>query len=147
MNKIEEIIVNNLDIIYFNKRRIRLKCHTKMKTNLDGLDLKLDIEDISLIINKKDEFLGNEIGGFICYDIDDQTYLLSIDNILEMNFNKKQFKKLQKLVEIDNEIKLILFSNNADKLSNEHIDDFNNLINKKRKIIEYFKGEGLVGND
>ncbi len=140
------------DIIHYSINNIKLKCFTKLKTNLDGIELFLSYDDISTIKDTGNDLLSNNVAGFLCYDVDDETYLLSIDNILEVTFDKKDFEMLEALhgshtmlhgnlrALLDLEFALRDEFNFTDK----NKEDILGLINKKKDYLDYFKEKGII---
>ena len=148
--KLRSFLSEYSDIIHYPISDIKLKCFTKLKTNLDGIDLLLSYDDISTIKNTGSDLLSNNVAGFLCYDVDDETYLLAIDNVLEVSLNNKDYEKLEALhhshtmlnsnvrLTVERSMVLGFDFTNSDK---EFLLD---LINKKKEYLDYFKEKGII---
>lgn len=148
--KLKSFLTEYSDIIHYPIDDIKLKCFTKLKTNLDGVELLLSYDDILTIKKSYDDLLSSNVGGFLCYDIDDDTYLLAIDNILEVVMDNKDYKKLEDLYHsntiLQSNIKLSI--EHSVVLGFEFTDNVRDLllkyINEKKEHLDYFKSKGII---
>lgn len=153
MNKdLKSFLTEYSDIIHYSVNNIKLKCFTKLKTNLDGVDLLLSYDDISTIKDTGSDLLSNNVAGFLCYDIDDETYLLSIDNVLEVSFDKKDYEMLKSLhhrhTMLHGNLRALFdleyALNDEFDFTDKNKEDILELINKKKEYLDYFIEKGII---
>lgn len=137
MKNIKQLVSENANIIYYNINQVNLNCLVKLRTNLEGVTLKLNYRDLETIRDKNQNLLEDKIAGFMYYESDDEAYLINYDNILEVKFNKDGFKLLEIWNDLDEQINRIIKINLGffDE-SNKHVfDELSDLIERKKQVL------------
>lgn len=137
MKNIKQLVSENANIIYYNINQINFNCLVKLRTNLEGVTLKLNYRDLETIRDKNQNLLEDKIAGFMYYESGDEAYLINYDNILEVKFNKDGFKLLEIWNDLDNKINHIIKINLGffDE-DNKHVfDELSGLIEQKKQVL------------
>lgn len=137
MKNIKQLVSENANIIYYNINQINFNCLVKLRTNLEGVNLKLNYRDLETIRDKNQNLLEDKIAGFMYYESGDEAYLINYDNILEVKFNKDGFKLLEIWNDLDTKINHIIKINLGffDE-DNKHVfDELRDLIEQKKQVL------------
>lgn len=137
MKNIKQLVSENANIIYYNINQVNFNCLVKLRTNLEGVTLKLNYKDLETIRDKNQNLLEDKIVGFMYYESGDEAYLINYDNILEVKFNKDGFKLLEIWNDLDNKINHIIKINLGffDE-DNKHVfDELSGLIEQKKQVL------------
>lgn len=137
MKNIKQLVSKNANIIYYNINQINFNCLVKLRTNLEGVTLKLNYRDLETIRDKNQNLLEDKIAGFMYHESGDEAYLINYDNILEVKFNKDGFKLLEIWNNLDNKINHIIKINLGffDE-DNKHVfDELSGLIEQKKQVL------------
>lgn len=137
MKNIKQLVSENANIIYYNINQINFNCLVKLRTNLEGVNLKLNYRDLEMIRDKNQNLLEDKIAGFMYYESDDEAYLINYDNILEVKFNKDGFKLLEIWNDLDNKINHIIKINLGffDEDNKRVFDELSDLIEQKKQVL------------
>lgn len=137
MKNIKQLVSENANIIYYNINQINFNCLVKLRTNLEGVNLKLNYRDFETIRDKNQNLLEDKIAGFMYYESDDEAYLINYDNILEVKFNKDGFKLLEIWNDLDNKINHIIKINLGffDEDNKRVFDELSDLIEQKKQVL------------
>lgn len=137
MKNIKQLVSENANIIYYNINQVNFNCLVKLRTNLEGVTLKLNYRDLETIRDKNQNLLEDKIAGFMYHESGDEAYLINYDNILEVKFNKDGFKLLEIWNDLDNKINHIIKINLGffDE-DNKHVfDELSGLIEQKKQVL------------
>lgn len=137
MKNIKQLVSENANIIYYNINQVNFNCLVKLRTNLEGVNLKLNYKDLETIRDKNQNLLEDKIAGFMYHESGDEAYLINYDNILEVKFNKDGFKLLEIWNDLDNKINHIIKINLGffDE-DNKHVfDELSDLIEQKKQVL------------
>lgn len=137
MKNIKQLVSENANIIYYNINQVNFNCLVKLRTNLEGVNLKLNYRDLETIRDKNQNLLEDKIVGFMYHESGDEAYLINYDNILEVKFNKDGFKLLEIWNDLDNKINHIIKINLGffDE-DNKHVfDELSDLIEQKKQVL------------
>lgn len=137
MKNIKQLVSENVNIIYYNINQINFNCLVKLRTNLEGVTLKLNYRDLETIRDKNQNLLEDKIAGFMYYESGDEAYLINYDNILEVKFNKDGFKLLETWNDLDNKINHIIKLNLGffDEDNKRVFDELSYLIEQKKQVL------------
>lgn len=137
MKNIKQLVSENANIIYYNINQINFNCLVKLRTNLEGVNLKLNYKDLETIRDKNQNLLEDKIAGFMYYESGDEAYLINYDNILEVKFNKDGFKLLEIWNDLDNKINYIIKINLGffDEDNKRVFDELSDLIEQKKQVL------------
>lgn len=137
MKNIKQLVSENANIIYYNINQVNFNCVVKLRTNFEGVNLKLNYRDLETIRDKNQNLLEDKIAGFMYYESGDEAYLINYDNILEVKFNKDGFKLLEIWNDLDNKINRIIKINlGFPDESNKHVfDELSDLIEQKKQVL------------
>lgn len=137
MKNIKQLISENANIIYYNINQVNFNCLVKLRTNLEGVTLKLNYRDLETIRDKNQNLLEDKIAGFMYYESGDEAYLINYDNILEVKFNKDGFKLLETWNDLDNKINHIIKINLGffDEDNKRVFDELSYLIEQKKQVL------------
>lgn len=137
MKNIKQLVSENANIIYYNINQINFNCLVKLRTNLEGVNLKLNYKDLETIRDKNQNLLEDKIVGFMYYESGDEAYLINYDNILEVKFNKDGFKLLEIWNDLDNKINHIIKINLGffDEDNKRVFDELSDLIEQKKQVL------------
>lgn len=137
MKNIKQLVSENANIIYYNINQVNFNCLIKLRTNFEGVNLKLNYRDLETIRDKNRNLLEDKIAGFMYHESGDEAYLINYDNILEVKFNKDGFKLLEIWNDLDNKINRIIKINLGffDE-DNKHVfDELSGLIEQKKQVL------------
>lgn len=137
MKNVKQLVSENANIIYYNINQINFNCLVKLRTNLEGVNLKLNYRDLETIRDKNQNLLEDKIAGFMYHESGDEAYLINYDNILEVKFNKDGFKLLEIWNDLDNKINHIIKINlGSFDEDNKHVfDELSGLIEQKKQVL------------
>lgn len=137
MKNIKQLVSENANIIYYNINQINFNCLVKLRTNLEGVNLKLNYRDLETIRDKNQNLLEDKIAGFMYHESGDEAYLINYDNILEVKFNKDGFKLLEIWNDLDNKINHIIKINLGffDEDNKRVFDELSDLIEQKKQVL------------
>lgn len=137
MKNIKQLVSENANIIYYNINQVNFNCLVKLRTNLEGVTLKLNYRDLETIRDKNQNLLEDKIAGFMYYESDGEAYLINYDNILEVKFNKDGFKLLEIWNDLDNKINHIIKINLGffDEDNKRVFDELSDLIEQKKQVL------------
>lgn len=137
MKNIKQLVSENANIIYYNINQVNFNCLVKLRTNLEGVTLKLNYKDLETIRDKNQNLLEDKIAGFMYYESEDEAYLINYDNILEVKFNKDGFKLLEIWNDLDNKINHIIKINLGffDEDNKRVFDELSDLIERKKQVL------------
>lgn len=137
MKNIKQLVSENANIIYYNINQINFNCLVKLRTNLEGVTLKLNYRDLETIRDKNQNLLEDKIAGFMYHESGDEAYLINYDNILEVKFNKDGFKLLEIWNDLDNKINHIIKINLGffDEDNKRVFDELSDLIEQKKQVL------------
>lgn len=137
MKNIKQLVSENANIIYYNINQVNFNCLVKLRTNLEGVNLKLNYKDLETIRDKNQNLLEDKIAGFMYHESGDEAYLINYDNILEVKFNKDGFKLLEIWNDLDNKINHIIKINLGffDEDNKRVFDELSGLIEQKKQVL------------
>lgn len=137
MKNIKQLVSENANIIYYNINQVNFNCLVKLRTNLEGVNLKLNYKDLETIRDKNQNLLEDKIAGFMYHESGDEAYLINYDNILEVKFNKDGFKLLEIWNDLDNKINHIIKINLGffDEDNKRVFDELSDLIEQKKQVL------------
>lgn len=137
MKNIKQLVSENANIIYYNINQVNFNCLVKLRTNLEGVNLKLNYKDLEMIRDKNQNLLEDKIAGFMYHESGDEAYLINYDNILEVKFNKDGFKLLEIWNDLDNKINHIIKINLGffDEDNKRVFDELSDLIEQKKQVL------------
>lgn len=137
MKNIKQLVSENANIIYYNINQVNFNCLVKLRTNLEGVNLKLNYRDLETIRDKNQNLLEDKIAGFMYHESGDEAYLINYDNILEVKFNKDGFKLLEIWNDLDNKINHIIKINLGffDEDNKRVFDELSDLIEQKKQVL------------
>ena len=137
MKNIKQLVSENANIIYYNINQVNFNCLVKLRTNLEGVTLKLNYKDLETIRDKNQNLLEDKIAGFMYHESGDEAYLINYDNILEVKFNKDGFKLLEIWNDLDNKINHIIKINLGffDEDNKRVFDELSDLIEQKKQVL------------
>lgn len=130
MNKeIKELISANTDVIAYDPDQIDFDCLVKLKTETDGIYLKINYKGIKQICGDN-QTVGHSIStDFIPFKDNEETYLIKHYNILGIKFNNEKFMLTKELYDVNKKLK--------DKIrSYEPYDKLPELIERKKQILD-----------
>lgn len=130
MNKeIKELISANTDVIAYDPDQIDFDCLVKLKTEPDGIYLKINYKGIKQICGDN-QTVGHSIStDFIPFKDNEETYLIKHYNILGIKFNNEKFMLTKELYDVNKKLK--------DKIrSYEPYDKLPELIERKKQILD-----------
>lgn len=137
MEDTKKLISENFDIINYNVDLINFNCLVKLKTNLNGIYLKLNYKDLKRICNRNQNIVDNQNSEFIYSESKEDAYLLKRDDILGVKFNKDGFMLASMLDEVSQKIdKAMNMNSNCSDVSNKsEYDKLAKLIEQKKQIL------------
>ncbi len=106
MNKeIKELISANTDVIAYDPDQIDFDCLVKLKTEPDGIYLKINYKGIKQICGDN-QTVGHSIStDFIPFKDNEETYLIKHYNILGIKFNNEKFMLTKELYDVNKKLK------------------------------------------
>lgn len=137
MEDIKKLISENYDVINYKADLINFNCLVKLKTNLNGIYLKLNYRDLKMICNRNQNIVDNQNSEFIYSESEEDAYLLKRDDILGVKFNKDGFMLASMLDEVSQKIDKAMNTNsNCSDVSNKsEYDKLAKLIEQKKQIL------------
>lgn len=131
MNKeIKELISANTDVIAYDPDQIDFHCLVKLKTEPDGIYLKINYKGIKQICGDN-QTVGHSIStNFIPFKDNEETYLIKHYNILGIKFNNEKFMLTKELYDVNKKLKdeIRTYGTIYDKITK--------LIEQKREILD-----------
>ena len=137
MENTKKLISENFDIINYNVDLINFNCLVKLKTNLNGIYLKLNYRDLKMICNRNQNIVDNQNSEFIYSESEEDAYLLKRDDILGVKFNKDGFMLASMLDKVSQKIdkEMNMNSNCSDVSNKSEYDKLAKLIEQKKQIL------------
>ncbi|BAG09122.1 hypothetical protein [Finegoldia magna] len=137
MEDTKKLISENFNIINYKADLIHFNCLVKLKTNLNGIYLKLNYRDLKMICNRNQNIVDNQNSEFIYSESEEDAYLLKRDDILGVKFNKDGFMLASMLDEVSQKIdKAMNMNSNCSDVSNKsEYDKLAKLIEQKKQIL------------